>query len=804
MRRVAIAQSELLNDGFALEQQDFTSHVFPARPTIPVALALAVGLWAGSAATLTLTMQAEAIACIAAALANGIAASALLLLWWRKRKLALAWMLAIGLLAGGALGCAKAATLHVQQAEADNMSGRLSIVALADGSSGSFGTSCLARVTAESSPTSGVATVSFPKDTPTVAYGNVFEGYGTVSAPSQTREAYCWQKGAVANVKLRTCEQVGRADVLGMLTAIRQQAITLLTQPQRIDNGLAAALVCGWRGALDEETYRDFQVSGLAHVVAVSGAHLSIMVAFVASAVRLLKLPRNLSMALQISLVLAYLVLTAVPVSAVRAAVMTIAGLLSWTARRRASSLSSLSVCMAGLIALDPLAALSASFALSAFATLGIVLFGSLIDRWIERLAPRVPAFTREALALTLASSVLATPLSVALFSQLPLVAPLANMATGPLFGPVCTAGILCSMVALAFPAAAGCMAAVACGLAWLLRSVTHAVACIPYASIPVTLSLGAALALGFACAAALWLWWPTPSTKKRRRRNLRWACASVAGCLLVGALLVAFGQNGATEIIALDVGQGDAILVRSKGKAILIDTGNQDNMLREALARQRIAHLDAIVITHPDDDHMGSLTSLRGVVQTDRVLVANDALTCACASCCTLRNNACQLVGEHNIAGLSQGDAITAGFLTLTCVWPAAFTDEGGNADSVCLLADADVNGDGQGEWRILLVGDAEHDQLAAMIENGSVGDVDLYKVGHHGSKNALTEEQARTLQPEISLVSVGAHNRYGHPAANTLDALQAAGSTILRTDEHGDVVCRFTERAIEVSCLR
>lgn len=68
MRRVAIAQSELLNDGFALEQQDLTSRAFPARPTIPVALALAVGLWAGSAATLTLTMQAEAIACIAAAL----------------------------------------------------------------------------------------------------------------------------------------------------------------------------------------------------------------------------------------------------------------------------------------------------------------------------------------------------------------------------------------------------------------------------------------------------------------------------------------------------------------------------------------------------------------------------------------------------------------------------------------------------------------------------------------------------------------------------------------------------------------
>ena len=121
MRRVAIAQSELLNDGFALEQQDLTSHVFPARPTIPVALALAVGLWAGSAATLTLAMQAEAIACIAAALVNGIAASALLLLWWRKTKTRACLMLAIGLLAGGALRMRKAATLHVQQAAAEKI-----------------------------------------------------------------------------------------------------------------------------------------------------------------------------------------------------------------------------------------------------------------------------------------------------------------------------------------------------------------------------------------------------------------------------------------------------------------------------------------------------------------------------------------------------------------------------------------------------------------------------------------------------------------------------------------------------------
>ena len=101
-------------------------------------------------------------------------------------------------------------------------------------------------------------------------------------------------------------------------------------------------------------------------------------------------------------------------------------------------------------------------------------------------------------------------------------------------------------------------------------------------------------------------------------------------------------------------------------------------------------------------------------------------------------------------------------------------------------------------------MTGDAESEQLATLMEDQRLKNVDILKVGHHGSAKALTAEQAQDVSAAIALVSVGEGNTYGHPAQEILDSLAAAGTQVFRTDERGDVSCEFTTEGIRVRTLR
>lgn len=152
-------------------------------------------------------------------------------------------------------------------------------------------------------------------------------------------------------------------------------------------------------------------------------------------------------------------------------------------------------------------------------------------------------------------------------------------------------------------------------------------------------------------------------------------------------------------------------------------------------------------------------------------------------------------------LAGLNCGDSFQVGAFSVRVVWPAELEDEGGNADSVCLVVE---HGAGDEVYRALLVGDAESEQLAEIMEREGLEDVDIYKVGHHGSKAAITPEQAAALNPAVALISVGEGNDYGHPAPSTVDALEAAGAKVFRTDLAGIVCCNFRNGRVEVDTMR
>ncbi|RDB62319.1 DNA internalization-related competence protein ComEC/Rec2 [Gordonibacter sp. 28C] len=769
----------------------------PPRPAVPPVLAFGLGLWASCAAAYSAARGWGVGACLAvgaAALAAAVVASVLLL---RRGGRVLAWCALLGALAGAACGCAGGASLLVAwQEAAGEPSGLLRFEAMEDADAGLYGAQCVGRTRLSGGRAVDVR-LRFADGAAVPRYGDVFEADVSLAAPDERAADWCWQRGIAATATVRHAVPAERSDALGMLLGMRARAVEVIAGTGGEGAAVLRALVCGDRTALDgTDVYDSFKTAGLAHLVAVSGAHLVLVCAFAGAAFKALRAPRALAVAAQAALLLCYLALSAAPVSAVRAALMTFAGMSSFFARRRPASLNAVGLCAAGVVATSPVTALSASFALSVLSTLGIVLFAGLAAAWIGRLAPRLPRFAAEAVGLTVASSVLAQPLSAALFSQVPLVAPLANVAAAPLFPLACAGGLAATVAALAVPPAGPPLLAAAAFAAEGLCSVARLCAGLPHASVPVDVPVVPALACAAVLAALLWAVWPAPNPR---------AAALVAGAALAAALAgaVVVPRLAGDEIIMLDVGQGDAFVVRSEGAAVLVDTGNQDRLLREALARHAVYRLDAVVVTHGDDDHMGSLASLKGVVQVERVLLAGDALSCPCEACANLRSDAAVLVGDEGVLGLAQGDELRVGAFSLDVVWPRAFVDEGGNADSVCLLARADPDGDGTPDWTALFTGDAEHEQLAAMEEQGLVGRVDILKVGHHGSKNALTPELAAALSPRIALVSAGAGNRYGHPADKTLQELADAGAQVRRTDEEGDVSCKLSAQGIVVKAL-
>ena len=594
-----------------------------------------------------------------------------------------------------------------------------------------------------------------------------------------------------------SADDVVLADDQGMLSpllAARRQAAKAFDGIEGVGSALLRALLIGDRSKLDESGLYDAMKSiGLAHLVAVSGSHLAIVGTFVSALMVRLGIPRKACVVLLCLFYASYAVLTGLSAPVVRSGVMATIAISCIFAARRASPLAALSVCVSVLIALEPTNALSLSFFLSAASTFGVVVFSSLFSSWFACVSQgRVPSVA-EGVGMTTAANLPIFPVTASVFARIPLITPLANLMAAPVFSLLLLGGLgsLCLWAVL--PSLGGWMLNVMCFLASLFCYASIALSHVPFASLPCGLGMPIAVGISVVIIALLWFVWPMPS----RKTILAVGAFFVLGFFVAALLVPRFASD---EIIMLDVGQGDAILIRSQGASLLVDTGNQDSKLLSALGRHGISSLDGVLITHYDDDHCASLPVLDSALALGGVYLAASTLTCECEDCDELLASASLIAGTGGVNGIAAGQSIQVGRFTCTVVWPEGFSEEGGNADSLCLLVEYDAQADGVVESSVFLTGDAGIDELNAITNEGLVGDVDVFKVAHHGSKNSVSESAYAILSPEIALISVGENNQYGHPTSEALTALEEVGAEVFRTDLAGDITCRFSAEGIEV----
>lgn len=608
---------------------------------------------------------------------------------------------------------------------------------------------------------------------------------------------YYYKKGISATASIDRYERLRLDPFRQFVYDMRSRSIEAFEQHGGEQAGILQALVCGYRDTIEQTgQYDQFKLCGLAHIVAVSGAHLAIVTAIFGYTLRAFRMRRSSCMIGSSIFVIAYLLFAGIPISAVRAAIMVILSITSGLFKRRNASLSSLSICIVLFIAFDPSCAVSVSLILSAGSTFGIIIFSKLIASWFSSIPKPLQKAVGDPLALTFSSNIVTMPYSVATFGLLPLISPIANVIATPLFSIACVVGLI-SAIASCIDIQLGSVLIALASLCSLPLSISvDFLSSIAFGCVQVEASLSSMLLLTICLFLLLWKFWP----KLTLRSIAIVSSVLTATCAIAFALMQSRSLVIDDEMIMLDVGQGDAFLITSNGASVLIDTGNQDRKLLEGLNEFGIKKLSAVLITHADDDHCGSLQALASNIDVDHIGVASEMLACGCDKCRNFIELCDRSIGDGNVVGLSVGSTISVGDFELEVIWPEAYADEGGNSDSLCLVARIDCNNDNNIDWTALFTGDAESSQLEQMVQAGLISDVDILKVGHHGSKASLSQYALDHLKPETALISVGSSNRYGHPTSTTLNLLEECGANILRTDERGSVRLVFSEHSITV----
>ncbi len=664
---------------------------------------------------------------------------------------------------------------------------------LEDSKTQKLGSSALCRLTTDNGRSSKC--IAYFNDNEIRLVGDTLEGTTDIKVLDDDILDMYWSRGVALKVSANSFNLIENADLIEVFRCARRSAIEGFLNSSDGQGNILAALSCGYKRGIEEDgTYENFKTCGLAHVVAVSGAHLAIVASVVALVLSALCANRYITVTVTVLFSLVYLVFSGLPISAMRSALMVILSLSAFVFKRRGASLNSLAICIIAFLAIDPCASLSVSLFLSAGATAGILIFSGLFASWFERLPKFMQKPVVNPLGMTMAASLPTQPFSAALFGQFPLIAPISNIAIAPIFTISCIAALLSAIVIVLVPDLADATIWLASIICMPMNGLTSFLSNIPHACIAVSASPIVMLAVSLSLCLVLWLVWPKATIK---------SAAIVLIVIIIASVFIGFITriSASDELRFFDVGQGDATLIRSEGQTVLIDTGNQDSLLKTAIAKAGVTDIDTVFITHPDDDHCGSIESLSTYVHIEQIIVAKGLLNCNCDKCENLVTTANDIVGKNKVISIEVGDIVTVGKFSLHVLWPDRFEDQGGNGDSLVMLACADCDQDGVDDWSTLLTGDAENEQLSEIVKQNDIYDIDVLKVGHHGSKVSLSKDLANRLLPEISLIGVGKNNRYGHPSDECLDDLNVINSNIFRTDECGTITLIYDNFSIKVN---
>lgn len=533
----------------------------------------------------------------------------------------------------------------------------------------------------------------------------------------------------------------------------------------------AKALLLGDTSQLPYRVDTDLKVSGIRHVVAVSGLHISIFFAII-STITFRK--RFLTALVGMPLLILFAAVAGFTPSVTRACIMCGLMLVAQLLNKEYDGPSALSFAVLVMLAVNPYCIGSVSFQLSVASVAGIFLFAPEIREkltaGLKNKKGKQYGLLRKLAAgvsVTIGAQILTIPLCAYYFGVVSLVGVFTNLLvlwtvslTFCLLVAVCVLALVCLPLAVI----AGSVAGV------LIRYVLTAakiMAAFPWAAV-YTVSPYVTIWLFFAyCLLLIYL-------VCRKMAGAFTCCTILSLCL---ALTASWLEPCSSDVrfTVLDVGQGQCLIMQSGGRVYVVDCGGDSDTrsadaAAEALLSQGYSHIDGLILTHTDRDHAGGAENLLSRIRTDLLILPRQAEKIV------VPKDTQVVIAEQNLE-------ITDGSGRISIFAPVFHGEE--NEMSLCVLFDTE-------KCDILITGDRNAFGERSLLRHADIPNVDVLIAGHHGSKYSSCQELLEATRPQIVCISVGADNSYGHPAQEVLDRLSSFGCTVYRTDQQGTITIR------------
>ena len=473
-----------------------------------------------------------------------------------------------------------------------------------------------------------------------------------------------------------------------------------------------------------------------------------------------------------------------------RAAVMIFLLQLAPLLRRERDDVTALGFALMLLLIWNPYSAAHVGLQLSFASVAGIFLLaGPMQDKIFEKfgllkketsrlrhLLRKLGCAVISVICTTLGAMAATMPLTAIHFGSLSLIAPVSNLMTLWAVTVVFAAGMGIGVLGFIAPELAGVLAVPVSMLARYVQGCSDYFSGLTFAALSLD-STYYRLWLGFVYLLAI-----AAIFCRRRRVVIPVCCAVVSLCtamLLTNQQFLAGGMN----VTALDVGQGQSILLRCADQLILVDCGgdapdNAGDIAADHIQSRGRSRLDALVLTHYHDDHANGAIQLLNRVKVEHLFLPDVEPENP------LRQELLALAQQQSIAvTLIRSDTVLdMGEDTQLTLYPPLNPSKNANEQGLSLLARRE-------DFRVLITGDMNAQTERMLLRYADLPDTDLLIAGHHGSDNSTSQDLLDSTTPEICIISVGEHNRYGHPGDETLKRLTDLGAKIYRTDRDGTI---------------